>query len=399
MILAGASLVLPDRVLISGTIVVEHGLIADIRDATGRVAHDADAIDLQRCLIVPGFIDVHVHGVMGHDTLDGGGAIAAIARALPPFGVTAFCPTTVACSAEALASVLDSVSRAKHADEPSAASVLPAHLESNFINAEYRGAQPRNCLCLPPRLGDVATSRPDSELSHRILDVVLSARESVSIVTLAPELPEALPLIRTLVDHGYRVSLGHSGASFDEGLAAVAAGATQATHLFNRMPSFGHRDPGLAGAMLHADDVTVELICDGRHVHPAVVRMAVAAKTDRRAMAITDGTACSGLPPGAEARLGGQRITARDAACFLDDGTLAGSVATMDAAFRLLVGRVGIPLVSAARLCATSPAEALGLKDRGALTVGARADLTVLDADLHVERTYVGGNLAYKRET
>ena len=163
------------------------------------------------------------------------------------------------------------------------------------------------------------------------------------------------------------------------------------------MPPLDHRAPGLAGAVLEADDIAAELICDGFHVHPAMVRTAVAAKRPNRVMAITDGTAAAGLAEGASAGLGEQRVTVRGPAAFLDDGTLAGSTLTMDAAFRTLVERIGFSLIDAATMCATTPARELGLVGHGVLAIDAAADFSVLDASLSVVQTYVGGRLAYAR--
>jgi N-acetylglucosamine-6-phosphate deacetylase len=221
----------------------------------------------------------------------------------------------------------------------------------------------------------------------------------VGIVTLAPELEGGLDLIAWLSSRGHRVSLGHSGASCEQALDAIAAGARRATHLFNCMPPFHHRSPGLAGAVLQAADVAAEVICDGFHVHPAVVRMAIAAKGPSRIMAITDGTAASGYGVVAGATLGGQPLSVGDSAAFLADGTLAGSVMTLDQALRTLVGQMDIPLIDAVTMCATTPARELGLVDRGVVAPGAIADLVVLDARLSVVRTYVGGQLAYSRNT
>ena len=184
-------------------------------------------------------------------------------------------------------------------------------------------------------------------------------------------------------------SLGHSGATYEQAREAIAAGARHATHLFNRMPPLTHRVPGLAGAILETDAVAAEIVCDGVHVHPAIVRMAAAAKGTSKIMAITDGTAGSGRAPGATATLGGRRITVRDAA-YLDDGTLAGSVLTMDRAFATLVS-MGFSLIEAAQMCATTPARELGLHGQGAITPGAVADLVLLDGGLNVVETYVAG--------
>jgi N-acetylglucosamine-6-phosphate deacetylase len=389
IVLSGADLVLPDRVESAGTLVIEGDRIVDIR------ASDRSG-SLRGRIIVPGFIDVHVHGLGGLDTLDGGDVIAAIAERLPRFGVTGFCPTTVACAPEALREVLQSVAALR--DKTAHARVLPAHLESNFINPDYRGAQPVGCLRTPMGTTGAmgATGATGAAFSGRdIVAEIDAAGENVGIVTLAPELDGSIDLIRHLVSGGRRVSLGHSGATLDESRAAIAAGARQATHLFNRMPPLSHREPGLVGAIMTSEDVAAEIICDGIHVHRAMVRMAIATKGPARMMAITDGVAAAGLPEGAAASLGGRTIRVKGSAAYLEDGTLAGSIATMDRVFRFLVNDVGLSLPDAARMCATTPAAELGLAATGAIVTGAMADLVVLDPDFRVEQTYIGGRLVY----
>jgi N-acetylglucosamine-6-phosphate deacetylase len=230
-----------------------------------------------------------------------------------------------------------------------------------------------------------------------ILREIARAAPDVAIVTIAPELDGGLDLVAWLSASGQRVSLGHSGATYEEALAAVAAGARHATHLFNRMPPLHHRTPGLAGAVLQTDDVAAEIICDGVHVHPAMVRMALAAKGPSRLFAITDGTAAAGLPAGSRAALGEQSITAGESAAFLDDGTLAGSTLTMNGAFQNLVERIGVSLVDASVMCATTPARELGLVGHGVIALDAVADLVVLDRQLSVVQTYVAGRLVYTR--
>jgi N-acetylglucosamine-6-phosphate deacetylase len=392
IVLSGADLVLPDRILSSGTLVIDNGRIVDIRGETSGTLHNH--------YIVPGFIDVHVHGIGGVDVLDGPGAVAAIASRLPRHGVTAFCPTTVACGPEALALVLSQIRDLREEGIGRGARVLPAHLESNFISAAFCGAQPAACLRTPRDAFDQTASSPaDREFSAAdILREIERAVPDVGIVTLAPELDGGLDLIRWLTARGLRASLGHSGATFDVAQSAIAAGARQGTHLFNRMPPFDHRAPGLVGAILQTEEVVAELICDGKHVHPAVVRAAIAAKRPARVFAITDGTAASGLPAGARATLGGQSITAGESAAFLDDGTLAGSTATMDRVFQTLVGPVGLSVVDAATVCSTTAARELGLVGFGMLAVDAVADLVVLDGQLSVAQTYVGGQLVYTRD-
>ena len=390
ILLSGATVVLPDRLLDPGTVVIDGDRIVDIVEGTRSSSGTDEHIDLHHHCVVPGFIDVHVHGAEGTDTLDGVDAVRRIARRLPRYGVTAFCPTSVACSPEKLRDMLEDVRLARLNRPADAARVLPAHLESNFINPEFKGAQPLECLRLP-------SSDRDGEFSGRaIVETIAAARAEVGIVTLAPELTGAMDLIRQLVSHGHRVSLGHSGATYEQAIAAIDAGARHATHLFNRMTPISHRAPGLTGAALERSEITAEVICDGVHVHPSVVRLAVAAKSPNGVMAITDGTAGAGLPRGSRAALGGRIITVGDAA-YLEDGTIAGSVLTMDRAFETLVRRAGMTLVEAAIMCSTTPARALKLDGFGMVRTGATADLTVLDADLRVRYTFVGGQQVWVR--
>jgi N-acetylglucosamine-6-phosphate deacetylase len=358
----------------------------------------AARVDCSGGLLVPGFVDVHVHGVEGIDVLDGPDAVTAVAQRLPRYGVTAFCPTSVACTPQDLAVLLDAVSSA--ASVRAGARVLGAHLESNFINPAYRGAQPAECLRRPPRVSDAQhPPRPapaDAGFSGAdILTTIVARERAVAIVTLAPEIEGGLDLVRHLVDRGHRVSLGHTGAAYEVAVEAIALGARHATHLFNRMTPLGHRAPGVCGAVLTSEAVAAEIICDGFHVHPAAVRLAFAAKGARKVLAITDGTAGSGLPPGSRAHLGRQPIVVTSRTAELSDGTLAGSVLTMDRALRVLVGEVGVPLVEAVHACATTPAREMGLAGAGTIEAGALADLVLLDAQLQVRATYIGGQAAY----
>ena len=392
IVLAGGDLVLPDRILSGGSLLVQDGRIAAV-DARERVEPaGATIIDAREHFVVPGFVDVHVHGVLGHDSLDGGDAVSAIAAALPRFGVTAFCPTTVACAPEDLRRMLGAVRDARVGAVEGSARVLPAHLESNFINPEFRGAQPLECL------RSAAAPAAEGRFAGReILDVIEAHRADIGIITMAPEMPGGLGLVSSLMAAGHRVSIGHSGATYEQANEAIDAGVSHATHLFNRMTPMSHRAPGVAGAALAREEVCAELICDGYHVHPAVCRVAIAAKGTSGLMAITDGTAGSGLPVGATGRLGGRTITVREAA-FLADGTLAGSTATMDRAFRTIVTQFGLSVVDAAVLCSTTPARQLGLTGFGVIAPGAAADFAVLDRGFRVARTFIAGVEAYPRE-
>jgi N-acetylglucosamine-6-phosphate deacetylase len=397
IVLAGAVVALPDRVLPNASLLIANGRIEAIEAGTIDGPAGASRIDCAGQTIVPGFVDVHVHGVEGIDVLDGADAVTRVAQILPRYGVTSFCPTSIACDPATLTDLLQQVRNAHRGS--GGARVLPAHLESNFINADYKGAQPAACLRVPrvsragprptPRLADARSGQADFSADD-ILEVITAHRREVGIVTLAPEIEGGMDLIRDLSAAGHRVSIGHTGATYEQSLAAIEAGATHATHLFNRMTPMTHRAPGVPGAVLHAEAVAAELICDGFHVHPALLRVAINCKGASRVMAITDGTAGSGLPVGSRTRLGGRTIIVTDRTAELEDGTLAGSVLTMDAAFRQVMG-LGCSLVEAARMCATTPASQMRLDRVGEIAVGWAADLTVLDSNLRVVRTLLGG--------
>ena len=393
IVLAGGDLVLPGKILPNASLLIDGARIAAVEPNARVDAAGATIVETPECYIVPGFVDLHVHGVDGHDTLDEGDPVAQIASRLPRYGVTAFCPTTVACTPQALRTVLVQVAEARAMRPADSARVLPAHLESNFINPGYRGAQPAECLRLP---SDPVDRRDGGFSARDVLDIIAGARPDVGIVTLAPELPGGVELVRALAAAGTRVSLGHSGASLDEAMAAIDAGARHAAHLFNRMAPMTHRAPGVAGAVLARDEVAAELICDGYHVHPAMGRIAIASKGVGRLMAITDGTAGSGLTVGSSARLGGRRIRVTEHAAVLDDGTLAGSTLTMDRAFRNIATTFGFSVADAAMLCSTTPARELGVTGVGALVEGGSADVVVLDRGFRVARTFIDGREVYR---
>jgi N-acetylglucosamine-6-phosphate deacetylase len=378
--ITGAVLVLPDGLVDEGSIILDGDRIAAIEPHIIDLPSGAARVDARGGLIVPGFIDVHVHGVEGIDVLDGPGAVLQVAERLAKHGVTAFCPTTVACTAPHLDAMLADVAAAARSSQP-IARVLPAHLESNFINPEYKGAQPEEHLCAPA-------------LGQEILSVLERRREQVGIVTMAPELDGGLDLVQRLSAAGHRVSIGHTGATYEQAVDAIAAGVTHATHLFNRMTPMSHRAPGVPGAVLQSESVAAELVCDSFHVHPALLRVAIRAKGLHGICAITDGTAGSGLPVGSCAKLGGRRILVTERTAELEDGTIAGSVLTMDGAFRVLVRKVGLSVVEAAHLCSTTPAERLRLAGTGGLIEGNLADLVILDREtLRVRATFVAGRL------
>jgi N-acetylglucosamine-6-phosphate deacetylase len=383
-ILSGAEIFLPDGVFAAGTVILGDGHILDVLDSPMSDPGDGSRfLDLTGYLLAPGFIDIHLHGMHGIDVNAAGAADwACLSREAARHGTTTLLPTTVACPHDALAQILASFRAAGTAGWPGAR-LLGLHLESNFINDRFKGAQPRDALCAP--------ASPQGEALQAL---ILDYAEEIRLVTLAPEVPGALACIERLCAAGILVSLGHSGATYEEACAGFAAGATHVTHLFNAMAPLHHRTPGLVGAALENDAIFVEMVCDGVHIHPAVIATTITAKGAERFIPITDGLAGAGLPEGTFA-LGGRPVHVRDGVARLADGTIAGSIATMETVLGVLVDTVGWDLGEALALLAATPADGLGRADLGRIAQGSRADLVVLDPTLQVIHTFVEGACVY----
>jgi N-acetylglucosamine-6-phosphate deacetylase len=356
-----------DEGLVDGALVIEGGRVADIRRGAPGAAGGP--------IVAPGFVELQTNGGFGVDLADGGDAIARLAAALPRTGVTSFLPTLVSAPAERYGDLAAELAAA--AGRPGARA-LGFHLEGPFLAAARAGAH------------DAAPiERADDALVERWI-----ASGAVSLVTLAPERPGARDRIARLAAAGVVVSLGHTDADFDDFRAGVDAGATLVTHLYNAMSPFGHRAPGAVGGALTDPRVAVGLIADGVHCHPAALRLARAAKGPGAVVLTTDAMAAAGMPPG-RYRLGGRDVVVDATSARLDDGTLAGSLLTMDAAVRTMIDRGGATVAEALAMASTVPARVLGLTDRGVLRPGAVADVVVLDRDaLAVRATYVAGELA-----
>lgn len=321
-------------------------------------------------LLLPGFVDLHVHGGGGRDIMEGGDAGLQVARRHARHGTTALLATTMTAPFEDLQTALSALGPLCRDGAPGAARVLGVHLEGPYINAGKLGAQP-----------DYARPVALDEL-HR-----LDALAPVRLLTLAPEVPGNLEAIEALCAAGFRVQVGHTTGSYEDGVQALQRGARGFTHLFNAMTPLHHRLPGMVGAALaHAQ--YAEIIPDLLHVHAGAIRVAL--RSIPCLYCVTDSTAATGMPDG-EYRLGRQPVTKCLGGVRLADGTLAGSTLTMDRALRNLVEVVGLELQDAARRVATHAADFLGLSDRGRLAPGAWADVVVLDGALQVRQVFVEG--------
>jgi len=331
------------------------------------------ARDTQGALILPGFIDLHVHGGGGRDVMEGGDAAQHIAALHVRHGTTSMLATTMTAPMSdletafaALAPIFAPVAQ-HHAK---AARVLGVHLEGPYINPGKLGAQP-----------DYARPLDGGEIRR------LHAMAPIRLITLAPEVAGNIDVIESLVAAGYRVQVGHSLASYEEVVSALERGAGGFTHLYNAMSALHHREPGVVGAAL-AHAKYSEIIPDLLHVHPGAIKVALRAIPCL--YCVTDSTAAAGMPDG-EYRLGRHTVTKCLGGVRLPDGTLAGSTLTMDQALRNLVERVGLDIADASRRVSTFAADHLGLADRGRLQRGAWGDLVVLDRDLQITDVYVEG--------
>jgi N-acetylglucosamine-6-phosphate deacetylase len=360
------------------TLGVEGGRIVDLAaPATG-----APTLQAEGCVILPGFVDLHIHGSAGADVMDANStALATMARFLATRGVTSFLATTMTAPHAATLAAVRAVA-AHGAEVSGGARILGVHLEGPYLSPQFPGAQPAS-LIRPPNLAEF----------HQLADA-----GPVRMITLAPEVSGAHDLIRAARARGITVVLGHTNATYVECQQAVALGVSQATHTYNAMRGLHHREPGTLGAVLSDDCLFAQLIADNIHVHPAAMQILARCKGVERTLLITDAIRAAGLPPG-EYELGGQPVTVQNGECRLADGTLAGSILTMERALVNFLAVTGLSLAAAWPVTSRTPAQSLGLAGEiGSLTPGARADLVLLDDRFEVVATVAGGEVVYLRE-
>jgi N-acetylglucosamine-6-phosphate deacetylase len=375
LVVAGGTVLTPSGPTL-GDLVVEPDRIDELLPpgapaSAGRVDQVLDATG---CLVAPGYVDLQCNGAAGIDLAGEPHRLWEVAAALPRWGVTSWLPTVVTSGPATIDRALAALAAGPPPGAGPLARPLGLHLEGPLLAEPKRGAHPRHLLRQP---SEVDTTR-------------WTADEGVALVTLAPELPGALDLIRVLVEQGVVVSAGHSAATAEEALAAVDAGASWVTHLFNSMAPLHHRQPGLAGVALADERLRAGLIADGIHVHPTAVAAAHRALGHRLTL-VTDAVAALGMPPG-RAHLGDASVTiGEDGSVRLHDGTLAGSALSLDRAVRNLATWTGCPPADAVAAATATPAAVLRRDDIGHLRPGARADLVLLDEHLHVRATLVAG--------
>ncbi len=363
--------------LIRTDIAIEDGKIAAIGKLDVEPIFETDGI------VLPGFIDEHIHGAGGSDAMDGTEeALQTISEYVAKEGTTGFLATTMTQSPENIGKALKNVKNVREKGEYKGAEVLGVHLEGPFISPKHVGAQP---------LEYVAKPAPETFDKYNEL-----SGGNIKIVTLAPEVEGGLDLVKHLKNIGVVASIGHTGAKFSDVEAAVAAGASNVTHTYNAQTPLHHREAGVVGAAMLFDELNCEMICDTIHVSVPAIKIFVKNKPHDKFTLITDAMRAKGMPDGLS-ELGGQQVFVKNGEARLADGTLAGSVLKMNVAVKNLVEKVGVSLTEAVDFASANPAKNLGLYDeRGSIEVGKRADFAVMDKDFNILCTVVGGKVVYK---
>lgn len=377
VVLKNAKIVLNDRI-INGAIVLADGKIKKIYESS-MISEDG-GIDIHGNYVIPGFIDVHIHGAGGADAMDNTEeALRTISKYIVKHGTTNFLATTLTSSKEILKEVLTKIGKLQNQDIDGA-NIFGAHMEGPYFDVQFKGAQ-NDKYIKPAGISEI--------------DEYLSVKPGlVKLFSLSPKGEESLKAITHLKSKGVVVSVGHSGVSFEEVQEAVKAGITHATHTFNGMKGFTHREPGVAGAVMVNDKINAEIIFDRIHVHPEAVRLLIKAKGVDRVVCITDAMCATGLPEG-NYKLGELDVYVKDGqARLVSNDALAGSVLTMDKAFRHVI-ELGYSIFDAIKLTSTNVAKEFGLNS-GVLKEGKDADIVVLNPDYSVDMTIVKGKIKYK---
>lgn len=369
------------EIIKDGCLVINNDIIEEIGKDLKK--QDIEIIDLSKYRIIPGLIDMHIHGANGYDTMDSCyESINEISKYLAKNGVTSFLPTTVTASFENIKSAISNVEKAmKNGVEGSR--IFGSYIEGPYITQEYRGAHPTE------HIRSINTKEINS-----LLDI---SNGSIKVIAIAPEKEGSMNMIQLLKSRGIKISIGHTNASYDIAKEAIERGADIAVHIFNGMRGLHHREPGVVGAFLCDDEVFTELISDTIHVHPEVMGLIIKCKGTDRVCMISDCMRAGGLEDG-EYRLGELNVIVRDSVPRLNNGSLAGSTLKLLNGVKNMIDIVGIDPLEAFHMASLIPARALDVEDRfGSIKVGKKADFTAIDDNYNVVMTFIDGRIVYKK--
>lgn len=375
-IIHNGRIILEDKVIENKAVVFD-SKIKSIIDEDEVKKYDCEKIDAQGNFISPGLIDIHIHGCKGSDTSDDNDtAIDVMSREVIKTGVTSFLPTSLTESRENITKILERVkTRMEHSQ---GANILGCHLEGPFINVKHKGAQDERYI-IPP----------DFSLVENYTDVV-------RIISMAPELPGSMEFIDKCVENGIVVSIGHTDATYEQAVTAIKRGASHITHTYNAMTPLHHRNPGVVGAAMLEDGVSCELIVDNKHIHPAAQRILLKMKGIDNITLITDAMRAAMMPNG-EYLLGELNVYVKDGKAVLKDGTLAGSILTLNVAVRNFMKNTGLPIYDVIKAASLNQAKLLKVDNaKGSIKVGKDADIIVFDDDINIKYTFINGNNVYR---
>jgi len=380
----GGKLFTPFETIDRGTVTIKNGKIVSVgHEDEVSVPSGAEVIDATNKIVAPGFINIHIIGSRGVDTMDATyDAINEVSKYIAGGGETSFVPSTVSAPQERIVAVGRAVKSAVEKGTDGA-EVLGLHLEGPFINPKRKGSHNAEYI-RPPSIEELD-------------EAVREAGGYVKLVTIAPELEGALDLIRELKKQGIVSTVGHSDATYGEMMAGVKAGLSHATHMFDGMRPFHHREPGVVGAILTLDEMTADVIADGVHVHPAAIKILIRIKGTDKVALITDATKPAGMPDGMY-ELGGLKVIVKGGVCRTEAGNLAGSIIRLNDAVRNMVDLVGLSLQEAIKMATINPAKVIGVDGRkGSLEPGKDAGIVIFDNNMNVYKTIVGGKIVYDR--
>jgi N-acetylglucosamine-6-phosphate deacetylase len=374
----------PEAIIPEGVVLVEDTKIIEVgnRKQVKFEESEFQTLHCEQQILVPGFIDVHIHGGGGRDVMEGTReAVEVISAVLAKHGTTSFLATTVTASPIATIRAVESLGKLMAEGTPGA-KILGVHLEGPFISEKKRGVHPLEHIRKP---------------SIRIFDELLKiSGNHIKLITLAPEVEGGLELVQNARSKGVLVSIGHSNATFQEAMLAINAGASHATHTYNAMREFNHRDPGILGAVLTDTRVWAEVIADGAHVDPAAANILLKCKGVRNILLITDAISAADMPDG-QYQLGSFVVKVSQGICRSPEGQLAGSTLTQDRALRNMIRWSGLSLEEAIYMTTQNPARAIGVAgQKGTVQAGYDADLVLLNEDLSVHQTICEGRTAYQ---
>ncbi|MGB9812888.1 MAG: N-acetylglucosamine-6-phosphate deacetylase [Thermovenabulum sp.] len=378
LLIKNAKIIAPYEIVVNHGLAIENGKIADfIENRFIKEEMFDEVIDAEGNYLSPGFIDIHCHGAFGFDVMDEGfSPLENIAKFQLKNGVTSFFAAVMTAPVEKIRKSLKNITSyilsQKNSNAPKEkAKILGIYLEGPYFSPTKKGAQPEEYL-----------RKPDKE---EIITLLEDSMHFIKVVSLAPELEGALEAIKLLKKEGVIIALGHTDADYEEAKRAIYLGASLATHTYNGMRGFSHREPGVLGAVLSDDGVYSELIADCVHVHPAAMKLLVKAKGTEKIILITDSMMAAGLSDG-EYTLSGQKVKVKNGIASLPDGTLAGSTLTLNKAIYNMVYKVGVTLQDAVKMATFNPARALGFIGKGSIEVGNDAELVIFDENINILR-------------